>query len=76
MGDCQNYGPLLGPYDNNTGPNLGDPKRDPNLDNPPSGDCAGKCTRRSRRYCSSIVCTLHLSKQILVVEPSKIIFLI
>ena len=27
MGDCQNYGPFLGPY-YNAGPNLGDPKRD------------------------------------------------
>ena len=30
MGDCQNYGLLLGPYYNtgpNTGPNLGDSKR-------------------------------------------------
>ena len=38
MGDCQNYGPLLGPYYDtgpNTGPNLGDPKRDHNFDNPP-----------------------------------------
>ena len=38
MGNCQNYGPLLGPYYNtgpNTGPNLGDPKRDHNFDNPP-----------------------------------------
>ena len=29
MGDCQNYGPFLGPHYNtgpNTGPNLGDPK--------------------------------------------------
>ena len=34
MGDCQNYGPSLGPY-YNTGPNLGDPKRDHNFDNPP-----------------------------------------
>ena len=34
MGDCQNYGPFLGPY-YNTGPNLGDPKRDNNFDNPP-----------------------------------------
>ena len=25
MGNCQNYGPFLGPY-YNTGPNLGDPK--------------------------------------------------
>ena len=33
MGDCQNYGPFLGPY-YNTGPNLGDPKRDYNFDNP------------------------------------------
>ena len=33
-GDCQNYGPFLGPY-YNTGPNLGDPKRDHNFDNPP-----------------------------------------
>ena len=35
LGDCQNYGPFLGPY-YNTGPNLGDPKRDHNFDNPPS----------------------------------------
>ena len=38
MGDCQNYGPFLGPYYNtglNTGPNLGDPKRDHNFDSPP-----------------------------------------
>ena len=28
MGDCQNYGPFMGP-------NLGDPKRDHNFDNPP-----------------------------------------
>ena len=29
VGDCQNYGPFLGPYYNtgpHTGPNLGDPK--------------------------------------------------
>ena len=40
MGDCQNYGPFLGPYYNtgpNTGPSLGDPKRDHNFDNPPCG---------------------------------------
>ena len=36
MGDCQNYGPFLGPY-YNTGPNLGDPKRDHSFDNPPYG---------------------------------------
>ena len=38
VGDCQNYGPFLGPYYNtgpNTGPNLGNPKRDHNFDNPP-----------------------------------------
>ena len=34
MADCQNYGPLLGPY-YNTGPNLGDPKKGHNFDNPP-----------------------------------------
>ena len=34
MGDCQNYGPFLGPY-YNTGPNLGDPKRGHNFDNSP-----------------------------------------
>ena len=34
MGNCQNYGTFLGPY-NNTGPNLGDPKRDHNFDNLP-----------------------------------------
>ena len=34
LGDCQNYGPFWGPY-YNTGPNLGDPKRDHNFDNPP-----------------------------------------
>ena len=38
MGDCQNYGPFLGPHYNtgpNTGPNLEDSKRDHDLDNPP-----------------------------------------
>ena len=38
MGDCQKYGPFLCPcyYTGpNTGPNLGDPKRDHNFDNPP-----------------------------------------
>ena len=35
-GDCQNYGPFLGPY-YNTGPNLGDPKRDHNFDSSPQG---------------------------------------
>ena len=41
MGDCQNYGPFVGPYYNtgpNTGPSLGDPKRDHNFDNPPYVD--------------------------------------
>ena len=36
LGDGQNYGPFLGPF-YNTGPNLGDPKRDHNFDNPPPG---------------------------------------
>ena len=38
MGDCQNYGPILGPYYHTgpgTGPNLRDPKRAHNFDNPP-----------------------------------------
>ena len=38
MGECQNYGPFLGPYYNtgpHMGPNLGDPKRDHIFDNPP-----------------------------------------
>ena len=38
MGNCQNYGPFLGPYYNtgpNTGPNLGNPKRDHNFDSSP-----------------------------------------
>ena len=36
--DCQNYDPFLGPDYNtgpNTGPSLGDPKRDNNFDSPP-----------------------------------------
>ena len=37
---CQNYGPFLDPY-YNTGPNLGDPKRDHNFDNPPYRDYLG-----------------------------------
>ena len=37
-GDCQNYGPFLGSY-YNKGPNLGDPKRDHNFDNPRFGYC-------------------------------------
>ena len=41
LGDCQNYGPFLGPY-YDTGPNLGDPKRDHNFDNPPFNAAAGK----------------------------------
>ena len=41
MGDCQNYGPFLGPY-YNTGPNLGDLKRDHNFDNPPYGLLKGR----------------------------------
>ena len=44
MGGCQNYGPFLGPYNItglNTGPNLGDPKRDHHFDNPPYGDFIG-----------------------------------
>ena len=42
MGDCQNYGPFLGPY-YNTGPNLGDSKKDHNFDDPPHGllGCSG-----------------------------------
>ena len=38
MGNCQNYGPFLGPY-YNTEPNLGDPKRDHDFDNPPNSQC-------------------------------------
>ena len=41
MGDCQNYGPFLGPYYNtgpNMGPNLGNPKKDHNFDNLPNGN--------------------------------------
>ena len=39
MGDCQNYSPYY-----NTGPNLGDPKRDHNLDNPPyTGSLGSPC---------------------------------
>ena len=34
MGDCQNYGLFLGPC-YNTGPNLGDPKKDHNFDTLP-----------------------------------------
>ena len=34
MGDCQNYGPFLGPY-YTKGPNLGDPEKDHNFDNLP-----------------------------------------
>ena len=42
MGDCQNYGPFLGPY-YNTGPNLGDPKRGHNFANPPYRLQSAKC---------------------------------
>ena len=38
VGNCQNYGPFLGPYYNtgpNTGPDLGDPKREHIFDNSP-----------------------------------------
>ena len=68
MGDCQNYGPFLGPYYNtgpNTVPNLGDPKRDHNFDNPPhpnpsSLTCHMLIKRMYMRACmqmSSDVCT-------------------
>ena len=42
VGDCQHYGPFLGPY-YNTGPNLGDPKRDHNFDNPPGVLIVAEC---------------------------------
>ena len=45
MGDCQNYGPSLGPHYKtgpNTGPNLGEPKRDHNFDNPPNRNASWK----------------------------------
>ena len=50
VGGCQNYGPFLGP-DYNTGPNLGDPKRDHNFDNRPCGvgGREGKGGEASRR---------------------------
>ena len=44
MGDC----PFLGPYYNtgpNRGPNLGDPKRDYNFDNPPYHSFGGLLSR-------------------------------
>ena len=50
MGDCQNYGPFLGPYYNTgpkTGPNLGDPKRDHNFDSSPN-----ILTKESKRPCA------------------------
>ena len=52
VGDCQNDGPCLGPYHNtgpNTGPNLADPKRDHNFDNPPCGQCHITHKTRQRR---------------------------
>ena len=47
MGDCQNYGPFLGLY-YNTGPNLGDPKRDHNFDNLPYRDIIYRDHRGSK----------------------------
>ena len=54
MGNCQNYGPFLGPYYNtgpNTGPNLGYPKRDHNFDNQPYGIEAEMVMPQSRFEC-------------------------
>ena len=53
VGDCQNYGPFLGPYYNtgpNTGSNLGDPKRDHNFDNPPCRIQAAPALRRKQGF--------------------------
>ena len=55
MGDCQKYGPFWGPY-STTGPNLGDPKRDHNFDNPPYRDYKGVIEGLYRDYRVYIAC--------------------
>ena len=66
MGDCQNYGPFLGPYYDtgpNTGPNLGDPKRDHDFENPPYiGVTLGLYTDSQAQVAAALTCsTLGLS---------------
>ena len=72
MGDCQNYGPFLGPY-YITGPNLGDPKRDHNFDNSPYGRIrlqfpklvqpSYSPTKPSRTLDSTLDCPAHLAPE-------------
>ena len=53
MGNCQNYGPFLGPYYNtgpSTGPTLGDPKRDHNFDSS-SHQLSHRTLKRKRCQC-------------------------
>ena len=66
MGDCQIYGPFLGPHYNtgpNTGPNLGDPKRDHNFDIHPYDEagaletCAGCCTQTKHKESVKLQCS-------------------
>ena len=68
MGGCQNYGPFSGPYYNtgpDTGPNLRDPKREHNFDNPPNccSDNEAKDTDNQRAIklfwaaCTTCVCS-------------------
>ena len=52
MGDCQNYGPFLGPYYNTgptTGLNLGDPKRAPYIY---IYICGTPCNKQTEYVCS------------------------
>ena len=58
MGNCQNYGPFLGPY-YNTGPNLGDPKRDHNFDSSPCGLCTCGCSSQTSDLAHAVAGPLY-----------------
>ena len=71
LGDCQNYGPLLGPYYNtgpNTGPKLGDSKRDHNVDNPPFG--ANEGSRSPELH--PLICTSESPGRLLKIPCSSV----
>ena len=69
VGDCQNYSPFLGPY-HNTGPNLGDSKRDHNFDNPPSLLGFRNKWLRGGRFINLTTGRAHVSSAQLVVHSN------
>ena len=67
LGDCQNYGPFLGPY-YNTGPNLGDPKRDHNFDSPPFGFSSHSSSKPSSHSPETQICRPRADLQVIRAE--------